>query len=228
MSDYKLPSFNNDFFNRLGQAESSGRATVVNPKSGASGIYQFTSQTWKDAVKQAGKNYTLQDRFDPEKSKEIASFLFNKEGTSLAKRLGRDLTEADMYAYHHFGLGNSRKFLEALNTEDAITADATSLFSKKVIDQNRDIFFKNGKPRSVAEVYQVLQDKINPNKQELDKMMQRGYEMMPDPQTFAQSDDPFMRMTEQSVPSEYAQQIAEVSQEDPFMNPLLYRNDFYT
>ena len=59
------------------QVESAGKPTAVNSKTGASGILQIMPIYVKDANRISGRNYTLEDRFDPDKSIEMFGIIQN-------------------------------------------------------------------------------------------------------------------------------------------------------
>lgn len=59
------------------KVESGGKSTAVNPKTGASGILQIMPIYVKDANRISGRNYTLEDRFDPDKSLEMFCIIQN-------------------------------------------------------------------------------------------------------------------------------------------------------
>ncbi len=37
---------------------------------------------------------------------------------------------------------------------------AVTLYPRKIVDGNRNIFFQGGRPRTVGQVYQMLNDKV--------------------------------------------------------------------
>ena len=145
-----------DYLDRLSIAESGGRVAVKSDTSSATGSHQFIDKTWKETVAKMGKNYTLEDRKNPEKSKEVAAFFTNQNKEVLKKQLGKEPTDTQLYAAHFLGTTGAKKFLTA-----PPFMDATKVVDKDQVEANRNIFYtKDKKPRTVGEVYSVLKNKI--------------------------------------------------------------------
>lgn len=151
--------FNIDaFMQKVIKAESSGRADVKSKTSSALGLAQFTNQTWIEQVTKQGKNYTLRDRTNPEKVKEILTG-FTKDNLERAKKqLDREPTEAELYMYHMLPYGASK----LIKAEENVAA--ASLYSKAITKANKEIFYKKeGRkliPRSVGEVKKIFERKV--------------------------------------------------------------------
>jgi len=147
-----------DYYERLKMAESSGITTAKAKKSSALGHHQFTKPTWEYLVSKYNKNYTLEDRTNPQKSLDIAKLYTEENRSSLKKMLKEEPTDTDLYAAHFLGTAGAKKLLSASPKKLA-----TDVFSKKQVTSNKNIFYnEKGKPRTVLEVYQVLEDKISP------------------------------------------------------------------
>ncbi len=148
----------NAFMDKVIKAESSGKADAKSKTSTALGLAQFTNTTWVEQVAKQGKNYTLKDRTDPAKVREILAG-FTKDNYERAKKqLGRDPSEAELYAYHMLPYGASK----LIKAEDDVAA--ASLYSKAITKANKEIFYKeeNKKlvPRSVGEVKKIFERKV--------------------------------------------------------------------
>jgi hypothetical protein len=145
-----------DYYERLKMAESSGRADVKAKTSSAVGHHQFLERTWKDLTVKYKKNYTLEDRTDPNKSLEIAKLFTEENKASLKRALKREPTDTQLYAAHFLGTTGAKRFLMASPKKLA-----KDVVNKNQVAANKNIFYdKDGKPRTVAQVYGILQKKI--------------------------------------------------------------------
>jgi hypothetical protein len=157
-----------------------------NPTAGAStssahGLYQFIDQTWLGTVKEAGpqngygqyadaitKNssgdYTVSDpnarqaimklRDDPNAASAMAASLTQSNSFQLTGKLGRRPTDSELYMAHFMGVGGAAKLITS--AEDTPQASAAQLFPSAAA-ANKSIFYdREGRARSVSEVYGVL------------------------------------------------------------------------
>ena len=150
------------YLQKVAQIESGGRAGAKAGTSTASGLFQFTEGTWKQMTKQMGKNYSLQDRFDPAKSAEVAKFFTEQQSGQLSKALGREPNDAELYMAHFLGAGGAIKFLTALSKNPG--APSTEGADSQQIQANRPIFFEEagkGRLRSLQEVYALMARKVD-------------------------------------------------------------------
>lgn len=150
------------FLNKLVGVESGFNPDAKNPNSSATGLGQFTAGTWTDAVKAAGKDYTLADRKDPEKSMTILRHFTGENEKRAKSDLGRAPTETELYMYHFLGRDAAGDFLKA--PPEALAKDYVS---SKAARSNRSIFYTDGKPNTVATVLNKFKGKFD------DKVVQR-------------------------------------------------------
>ncbi|WP_271507840.1 lytic transglycosylase domain-containing protein [Bradyrhizobium sp. CCBAU 11357] len=149
--------------------------------SSAHGLYQFIDQTWLGTVKEAGTQlgygsyadaitrtssgtYTVDDpvkkrsimklRDDPEAASAMAAALTQSNSFKLTGLLGRRPSDSELYMAHFMGVSGAAKLIA--NAEDNPQAVGARLFPNAAA-ANRPIFYaKDGRARSVSEVYSVL------------------------------------------------------------------------
>ena len=149
--------------------------------SSAHGLYQFIDQTWLGTVKEAGTqlgygtysdaitrtssgSYTVDDpvmkrsimklRDDPQAASSMAAALTQSNSFKLTGLLGRRPSDSELYMAHFMGVGGAAKLIA--NAEDNPQAVGARLFPNAA-SANRSIFYaRDGRARSVSEVYSVL------------------------------------------------------------------------
>ena len=87
----------NEYLAKVRGSESGGNQYAKNPRSTASGLYQFTERTWR------GLGYDWKDRFNPTLQNEAMAKLTNSNSNYLKSRLGITPTDADLYGAHFLG-----------------------------------------------------------------------------------------------------------------------------
>lgn len=145
------PSSIDTFLAKMEHVESRGNPEAKNPKSTATGLHQFTASTWRDTVAAMGKDYSLADRKDPEKSAEVARFFTQQNAKTAESDLGRKPTDLDLYMYHFLGRGAAGEFINAPRDDEA-----TKYVSSKAARDNASVFFSKGKPRTVGQVLEMF------------------------------------------------------------------------
>lgn len=176
-----------DFNYLLSQAriESALNPSARAATSSATGLFQFTKQTWLGTVKEHGaqhglgwaadaitKNskgvYSVSDaqlrasilnlREDPEAASSMAAEFASDNGDYLQTQLGRSPEPVDLYLAHFLGAGGAVQFLSAFD-RDPSTAAAPLL--PEAAAANLPIFFdSNGNPRSVGEIRERFAAKL--------------------------------------------------------------------
>ena len=128
------------------------KAVANGMPSSAGGLYGFLESSWKGL---GGTN--AQDRFDPAKSTEMMAKFSAQQKTQLEKNLGRGVSGADMYLGHFMGAGGATKFLGA---KDRDSTQSAAKLDPAAAASNKSIYYsKEGKERSVEEVYQLMTEK---------------------------------------------------------------------
>jgi hypothetical protein len=169
---------------RVAQRESHLSATAQAPNSSASGVFQFNEQTWLHMVKAYGSQYglgaeakeistgaggrqevsdpaerqaILAERNDPKLSALMAGQLASENRNFLSKRLGRPVSDGEVYAAHIFGASGALKLIRtADDTPDATAADVLPTAARA----NRNLFYGRGgghQARSAEQVMSQLQ-----------------------------------------------------------------------
>ena len=171
-----------DFSFLLGTAK---RESGYNPQahaktSSAAGLFQFVDQTWLATLKKHGAKYgyaryadlisqnadgrysvpgsdarqaVMDLRLDPHAAALMAGELATDHASYLRGRMGRDPTSGELYAAHVLGPQGSARLIEAV--QRAPRQSASDLFPDAAA-ANRPIFYRDGRPCSVTEVYATL------------------------------------------------------------------------
>lgn len=165
--------------------KTASRESGYNPRakassSSAAGLFQFVEQTWLSTLKQHGSKYgyaryadliakgsdgrysvggaearkaVMDLRLDPHAASLMAGELASDHAAYLKGRTGRTPTAGELYAAHFLGPQGSARLIEAANTRPGVAA--ASLFPDAA-QANRSIFYRDGRPATVAEVYANL------------------------------------------------------------------------
>lgn len=148
--------------------------------SSAAGLFQFIEQTWLGTVKTHGakhgygqyadliyrggdgrwrvegsaRNVVLDLRFDPQAASTMAAELTASNAAYLRGRSGREPGAGDLYAAHFLGPAGAAQLMDAMDRRPS--ASAAALFPGAAA-ANRSIFYRDGRPATVAEVHANLQ-----------------------------------------------------------------------
>lgn len=144
----------------LGGVESNNNPTAKATTSTATGLHQFTEGTWMSMVNKLGLDYTLSDRKDPQKSRQVTREFTKINAQKAEEDLGRKPSMTDLYMYHFAGSTGGPRLLKA-PPEDPATKHA----SKDAVEANKAVFFhKEGKrytrPKTVEEVISTFRKKF--------------------------------------------------------------------
>src|SRR5215510_9613261 len=163
--------------------------------STATGLFQFLDQTWLGVMKTAGKAFgfgryadaisqtssgryvvedaTLRDemmklRKDPAANAVMGGVITQQNAAVLAKRMGRQPTEGELYVAHFFGPYAAARVIELAGSNPS--ADAAAMFPEAA-RANRSVFHdRQGNARTIAGVrdelvrrYQVAKARTAPD-----------------------------------------------------------------
>jgi hypothetical protein len=169
-----------DYLLQTAMRESSLNPQAKAQTSSAVGLFQFLESTWLQVLKQEGPrlgygdiaaditrtadgDYVVADpqrkaeilklREDPQMAADLAAAFTKSNGDYLRSRFGRSPSAGELYIAHFLGAqGAERMFNAGLEDPDQIAAD---LFPKQAA-ANRAIFYADGQPRTIRDVYRVL------------------------------------------------------------------------
>jgi hypothetical protein len=126
--------------------------------SSATGLYQFISSTWNFMLKKYGAKYGIAQGTsanDPRANALMGAEYLKESVNALEGKIGRPVTDTDIYFAHFLGPGGAKKFLTA--DPNAIAAQ----IMPKEAAANRSIFFsKDGGPLTVGQVYQLVNSRL--------------------------------------------------------------------
>ncbi len=161
--------------------ESGLKSDAKSKTSSATGLFQFIEQTWLGMVKSSGaragmghlaskiertsdgrhkvtdpkaRAEILALRKDPQTSAVMAGVYTQDAARSLENRLGRGVTNGELYIAHFLGAGGAGDLIEAAQNKPQRPA---AVMFPKAAAANRSIFYgKSGEALSVAAVYGKL------------------------------------------------------------------------
>lgn len=154
--------------------------------SSATGLFQFTSQTWLDMVKKYGDDHGLGNyasqitrdsdgylsvpdaaakkailalRKDPQISAVMAGELDKENAAYLQKRVGGKIGATELYLAHFLGATGAANFIREMRKNPAVAA-ADLLPS--AAEANRSVFYgKSGEAKSLRQIYQKFAQKFD-------------------------------------------------------------------
>lgn len=171
----------------IADKESSFMVRARASTSSATGLFQFIETTWLRAVRDYGPRFGLEReaalieigeagagvadeaerarilhmRNDPFLSTLLAASMLRAEQEKLAERLGRPISDAEIYLVHFLGPAGAKKFLSVL-AEKPKTSAAHLL--PQAAKANRPIFYaaRKRKPQSlsVAQVHEKIESSL--------------------------------------------------------------------
>ena len=169
-----------DFLVRTARRESAMNPSAKARTSSAAGLFQFVEQTWLGTVKAHGakhgygqyadliyrggdgrwrvegsaRNVVLDLRFDPQAASTMAAELTASNAAYLRGRSGKEPGAGDLYAAHFLGPAGAAQLMDAMERRPG--SSAAAIFPEAA-SANRSIFYRDGRPATVAEVHANLQ-----------------------------------------------------------------------
>jgi len=156
---------NFDYLVKTAQRESNFDPSAKASTSSATGLFQFTSETWLNVLERYGANHGVKTdgltreqlldlRKDAGLSATMAGELAGENGKILAKKLGREPTSAELYTAHFMGPSDAARLIEAARAnKPGVAAD---MFPRAAL-ANANVFRdKEGAKLTTAELYTKL------------------------------------------------------------------------
>jgi hypothetical protein len=167
------------------QQESSLDPNAKAATSSATGLFQFTSQTWLRTLKAHGTQYGLGDyaahittdsngahvkdpvwrnailalRKDPTVSAEMAAELDIENATALKTKVGGKIGDTELYLAHFLGAGGASDFITQLRANPH--ASAAQVLPDAAV-ANKAVFYNpDGSERSVGQIYKHFAQKFD-------------------------------------------------------------------
>ena len=143
-----------DYYSLVAQRESSGKADVVNPASGATGLFQFLPSTW-ETLRHSHPELGLQPggAADPAQATKAMQAFTADNARHLASE-GIAVTDRNLYMAHFLGAAGAAKFIKA-GAQDPNTPAAAAFPAEA--RANPTVFYgAEGQPRSLAQVYGMM------------------------------------------------------------------------
>ncbi|MFD2139900.1 D-alanyl-D-alanine carboxypeptidase family protein [Ancylobacter oerskovii] len=145
----------------LAKAESGFDPSASPDASSAKGLFQFTDGTWAQLIGESGLDYGLPANasvLDPRASAFMAAEYAKRNKRAMEGRLGRSITDGELYMGHFFDGPRAAEFIGAKEANPE--AAAATLFQREAAS-NRTIFYaEDGRARTLSEVYGLLAAKV--------------------------------------------------------------------
>jgi hypothetical protein len=198
-----------DYLLTTAKRESGLKTQAKSESSSASGLFQFIDQTWFSTIKSHGAKHGLEGlasqierdekgrlniadpkareeilalRHDPKTASLMAGELTLEAAQTLGNKLGRAVSQGELYMAHFLGASGAARFIEARDANpDGLAAQS---FGREA-SANRSIFFeKSGKMRTLSEVYDRLTHTHEPASKENAAASNSPIPSSPQPQAF--------------------------------------------
>ncbi|HOY78714.1 MAG TPA: transglycosylase SLT domain-containing protein [Hyphomonadaceae bacterium] len=154
-----------DYLVKTAQRESNFDPGAKASTSSATGLFQFTNETWVNMLERYGAKHgvntdglsreqMLELRKDASLSATMAGELAGENGKILAKKLGREATSAELYTAHFMGPSDAARLIEA--ARDNKPGMAADMFPRAAL-ANANVFSgADGAKLSPAQLYTKL------------------------------------------------------------------------
>lgn len=150
---------------KTAQRESNFDPSAKAPTSSATGLFQFTSQTWLNVLERYGAQHNIKTegltrdqllalRTDADLSARMAGELARENAKILGKKLGREPTSAELYTAHFMGPQDASRLIKAARRGDA--GSAAEMFPRAAL-ANASVFRgKEGAALTASQLYEKL------------------------------------------------------------------------
>lgn len=146
----------------LAAIESSMNPNAKAGTSSATGLFQFIRSTWQGMMKSHASKYGINPNTSPTnvRASTLMAAEYLKQNRNIIKSVRSNPGVTDYYLSHFLGPGGARTFLSA--NPNSIAANVLP----KAAASNKGIFYDNGRPRTIAQVYKLLSDRLSKRAQE--------------------------------------------------------------
>lgn len=169
-----------EYLRRTAERESALDPAARASTSSATGLFQFVDQTWLSMLHRRGAEhgygdlassitrsssgrYTVADeavredvlglRNDPRAASLMAAELARENAGTIARRIGREPSDGELYAAHFLGASKAADLIEeAERTPDRIAADMFPAEARS----NRPVFYRAGRPLTLRQLLENL------------------------------------------------------------------------
>ncbi|HEX5006393.1 MAG TPA: hypothetical protein VFV70_04730 [Hyphomonadaceae bacterium] len=150
---------------KTAQRESNLDPTAKASTSSATGLFQFTSETWLNVLERYGAQHSVKTegqtrdqllalRNDADLSARMAGELAKENAKILGRKLGRPATTAELYAAHFMGPQDAARLIKAARQNEE--GSAAAMFPRAAL-ANASVFRgKDGDNLTPAELYTKL------------------------------------------------------------------------
>jgi hypothetical protein len=150
---------------KTAQRESNFDPAAKAPTSSATGLFQFTSETWLNVLERYGAQHNVKSegltrdqllamRSDPDLSARMAGELAKENSKILAKKLGRPATSAELYTAHFMGPQDAARLIKAARHNEE--GSAAAMFPRAALANSSVFRGKDGDKLTPAELYAKL------------------------------------------------------------------------
>ncbi|HEY7799970.1 MAG TPA: transglycosylase SLT domain-containing protein [Hyphomonadaceae bacterium] len=150
---------------KTAQRESNFDPAAKASTSSATGLFQFTSETWLNVLERYGAQHNVKSegltrdqllamRSDPDLSARMAGELAKENSKILAKKLGRPATAAELYTAHFMGPQDAARLIKAARHNEE--GSAAAMFPRAALANSSVFRGKDGDKLTPAELYAKL------------------------------------------------------------------------
>lgn len=143
--------------------ESSFNPNAKASTSSASGLFQFTNDTWKDMVDKHGDKYGITPGTSPfdGSANALMGAEFLKQNQKDLSAVKANPNSTDLYTAHFLGNSGAKKLLGSNPNTNAAS------LMPNAASANKSIFYNNGEANTVGEVYATLDGKVKETERSL-------------------------------------------------------------
>jgi hypothetical protein len=150
---------------KTAQRESNFDPAATANTSSATGLFQFTNETWLQMLERYGAQHGVSTegldrrallglRTDPDLSARMAGELARENAKILAKKIGRPATSAELYTAHFMGPQDAARLIHAARRNDE--GSAAEMFPRASLANSSVFRGKDGANLTAAELYAKL------------------------------------------------------------------------